>query len=309
MELRSSILEFTHFPSPHTASTAEALLRSIITNFDIARKISAITTDIAREMGPAMEKMRQYLYAEGNEVHSDRHIRSVCHILNHPVKDSDCSFVDQVSKLRELLKRIRASPALREQFKHVQIALDTDSLREVPDLDIETRWNSMFLMVQACVTLKTVLEALCNKPEYASSLKHFLLNDEEWKTIEYVCSFLQNAFSYTRIASGWNYVTLSLLPMIHDALKDQCLKAITNHAESSIPHSIAKSAMKDMLLKLTKYKFVLWSSLATFAQTLDSRISNASVTDDKKDELRDILIDKYGLKVSTEEESVQDDPT
>lgn len=67
----------------------------------------------------------------------------------------------------------------------------------------------MFLLVQSCVALKTVFPALCNSPMCATLLKQFLLTDEEKKTIEHVCSFLHNAFSYTRVASGWNYVTLS----------------------------------------------------------------------------------------------------
>lgn len=91
------------------------------------------------------------------------------------------------------------------------------------------------------------------------------------------------------------------------ALKDQCLKAITYHSESIILHFVAKVAAKYIHLKLANYIFVLWSSMATLEEILDPRISNASVTDNKKDDLCGIFIDKYVFKASTEEKSVRNE--
>ena len=54
--------------------------------------------------------------------------------------------------LRELLKAVRGSIAMREKFSDMAVLLGVSgtSRFSVPNLDVETRWNSLFLMIECC---------------------------------------------------------------------------------------------------------------------------------------------------------------
>lgn len=297
-KLNKSILEFTYFPSPHTASTTSSLIFHILTTFKLLPKVQAITTDSGSEMAPAMVILRNKIEEQGHTVRPDWHVRCICHIMNRAVKDCEDVFAPQVEKLRELLKKIRATTKLREQFKPLQIALGIEEKAtcDVPSLDVETRWNTMFLMVKACVKHRNVFTTMCNTAENASYLGNQALSTAEWDVMNHVCTFLERAFRFTRAASGSSYVTVSFLPLIYDALSAQCLKLLDEHGAKDAISVTTRKAADALLTKLTKYKFTMWSELTKTAQILDPRISSSNVTSEDRESFRIMLETKYGYK-------------
>lgn len=93
----------------------------ILTSFKLLSKVEAISTDSGSEMDPAMVRLRNN--EQGSSIRQDWHIRCICLIMNRAVKDCEEVFAPQVSKLSELLKRIRATTKLREQFKYSKLLM------------------------------------------------------------------------------------------------------------------------------------------------------------------------------------------
>ena len=65
---------------------------------------------------------------------------------------------EDVEKLRNLIMTIRCSQRLWAQFKQVQVRLGNANPKEPPCLDVETRWNSLYDMVQKSFEVKPTLE-------------------------------------------------------------------------------------------------------------------------------------------------------
>lgn len=70
----------------------------------------------------------------------------------------------QVSKVRELMKRVGAILILCDQFRPLQIALGVllKEAIEVPSLDVETISKAMFVMILAYMKHRKVFSELCN---------------------------------------------------------------------------------------------------------------------------------------------------
>src|SRR5690242_6192897 len=85
-----------------------------------------------------------------------------------------------------MLKAIRSSSAMREEFRILQIRFGRSVISEVPSLGVETRCNSMFLMIDGCYgrqllslhhhhmtvysELQEIFEALCNTTTFRQRL-------------------------------------------------------------------------------------------------------------------------------------------
>jgi hypothetical protein len=296
-KFRSATLEFIHFPPPHnTVSTLNVILNAL-KFYKIEKKVMAITSDNASEMVAAIRELRKLLNLEYNaDIEYDFHLRCICHVLNLGVQDALKLLKEVTAKLRQLLKVIRSSPASIAKFKNLQISLENETIYEVPSLDVETRWNSTYSMVIKCYRLKAVFDSMCDTASVGDMLKIMKLSATEWEAMYSIASFLEIAFNATEAASGCDYLTLSLQPIIFNILLNHCLKAETGKlkAVSTVPE-IVEAAGK-LKVKLQKYEKKLCGFLPCVALALDPRIgSTFQTTASIKEQLRDILIKKYGL--------------
>jgi hypothetical protein len=201
--LRSSMLEFRYFPSPHNAVTTSELLNMILRDYNIHTRIRAITSDSGSEMAPAMNRLRDKLNQEFNlRLTESFHIRCVCHVMNRAAVDAERVIKDEVGKVRELLKVVRATVRMREEFAMIQVRLGSRRKLDVPNLDVENRWNSMFEMVKNCYDLRHVFESLCNTDEFQNRLNDLKLSDLDWRELKSVTDFLEVMAKYTTASSG-----------------------------------------------------------------------------------------------------------
>ena len=106
-------------------------------------------------------------------------MRCACYIINLCIRDVLHNLKGQVSKLRELVKAARNSRALRNEFKNMQVKLGWTSIQELLSLDVPTKWNPTFEMIERCWKALDVLNSLYNLPQSSKKLKGFLLTDEE----------------------------------------------------------------------------------------------------------------------------------
>jgi len=292
-ELKSIILDFKYFPPPHNCTNTANLIMGVVNKYNISQKIISVTTDNGSEMKPALEFVRTALITHFNaDIHPEWHVRCTCHIINLMVKDLTASIRDEIEKVREVIKYIRMRPEARELFKVTQESTIINGvIYDIPHLDVDTRWNSTFVMLNQAFKLKNIFETMKNKYD----IDQYHISSEVWEKINCYVTFLEVAKQFTEMASGSNYVTGSLSPIIYDMLKNHCEDTIS---KTNDPGFIF--AINAMLIKLQKYEFTLCGYLPKLALVIDPRIpSNNPLKVEMKDTLKMIIRDKYSYKPST----------
>ena len=64
------------------------------------------------------------------------HIRCVFHVMNRAAVDSERVINDEVGKGRKLLKVVRATVRMREEFEKIKVRLGSRRKLNVPNLDV-----------------------------------------------------------------------------------------------------------------------------------------------------------------------------
>lgn len=174
-------------------------------------------------MAPAMEMVREFLVNKhGSKIPGDFHLRCACHIVHNAVKDSLRPLQVMFQFLRTILKSIRMSQNLREKFRKTQVLLGNDNCKEVPSLDVETRWSSTFVMVKHSYELRDVFEAMCNDVDVLQSLGGRKITSDEWWNAKCVVEFLEPASVIIEMTSSVNNFTISLQPTLYKRLITHC---------------------------------------------------------------------------------------
>ena len=139
--------------------------------------------------------------------------------------------------MRSLAINIHASPQRRENF----LLRQKTEPKLVPIQDVKTRWNSTFLMLRRAKRLQSFFKPFCE--EY--DCEGLLLNDEEWRQIDYLLYITQPFFDYTTELSKTKEVTTYLVFKLYNALFE--------HLEQSMNQLKKKRAMwKQQMLESLK---------------------------------------------------------
>jgi hypothetical protein len=232
------------------------------------------------------------------DLEEDWHIRCVCHIMNRAVTDCAKLITKEVSKVRTTLKVVRNCARMRLEFKKIQVRLGIADAKivDVPSLDVETRWNSLFLMIDACYEVKDVFQALCNMEEFQEKLQD-QLTTAELRELNAEKEVLQPAYELTTQASG-QYATLSMEPLIFESLIKHCDEFIRQSMTTKIEVLVAAEAAEVMKAKLKKYECYLTCELSRLALALDPAIPNTSTeVEAMKVLIRETLVREYGMTV------------
>ncbi|BBM97142.1 hypothetical protein Mp_1g03330 [Marchantia polymorpha subsp. ruderalis] len=126
-----------------------ALIAFVVNHQQAFNLIKAITSDSGGEMPPAMIIVRENL----NDQYSLRledgfHIHCICHVINRAVCDATHFIKKEVQMLYQILKAVCGSVAIRVKFSELAVVLGVSKSRvEVRGLDMKTRWNTMFTMI------------------------------------------------------------------------------------------------------------------------------------------------------------------
>lgn len=116
-KLQSVVLEFCYFPPPHNQHTTSDLILSVVKDFNIWSKIKAITSESGGEMPPAMIIVKENLNDQYSLLlEDDFHIRCICHVINRVVCDATHFIKKEVQMLRQILKAVHGSVAIRVKF-------------------------------------------------------------------------------------------------------------------------------------------------------------------------------------------------
>jgi len=136
-------------------------------------------------------------------------MRYAAHILNLIVKDGLKDLNVSIVKICGAVKYVRSFPSRLQKFKECMEEEMIQS-KSLVCLDVETRWNSTFLMLKTIVTFKKAFQNLHSKD--ITCIRELeksggVPNKEDWKKISTFLPFLNIFYDATLKLSGSRYMT------------------------------------------------------------------------------------------------------
>ncbi len=247
-----------------------------------------------------MEHVRKYLNSKYDRKLTEHwHIRYICHVVHLRVKDAVETIMGESEDVRSLLKSFRLSQINRDLFKEAQKHLNKPTITEVPNLDVETRWNSMFHMVSKSYQLRDVFESICNDDRASDAIRGKAISSERWEKLNTIIEFLKLPAEVTEMSSASNNSTISLQSKILQRLLKQCNDAM---ASTTVLPAVRNAAAL-LKRKLTKYKPNLMSEHNEIFASLDPRISRKEGDHTEiKETIRCFIEDAYDVEFNQENE-------
>jgi len=110
--------------------------------------------------------------------HDFEQVRCAAHVLNLAVSDGMKVVSNSIIKLRNFASHIRRSQPIFEKLKKIFEMNERPFL--VPDLDVPTRWNSTYIMIEKLCRIREMTDILitCNV-----ELKDQYPTEEDWNEI------------------------------------------------------------------------------------------------------------------------------
>jgi hypothetical protein len=148
-KLRHLILDVIPFNDRHTASNMADAILQLLNDYDLKTITLAITTDNAASMVACCDHLKI------NLDNSFSHYRCVAHIINIAAQHGLKQMNEPITRVHELMKKIKYSPTLIARLKDF---CDIKGIKYLsPVLDITTRWNSTWAMLDRFVYLHSAL--------------------------------------------------------------------------------------------------------------------------------------------------------
>ncbi|KAL2925252.1 putative AC transposase, partial [Bienertia sinuspersici] len=265
--LKSRILNFRYFPPPHRGVDISLFVVGLIKEWGLETKVFSMNCDNAGAMDVMVRRLKSNLHSFRPLPLNGRffHVRCCAHILNLIVQSGMNVIDDSVLKVRGAVNYIAGSDSRLCVFDKCVADSQCNFIGKLR-IDCPTRWNSTYLMLKRVIEAK---EALILFGTIDLSFD-YVLTDEEWKIVEYVCNFLEPFDCITKLFSGSDYPTANLyFPYI--LAIEKLLVLGHNHKVPSI-----QDMASAMLVKFEKY----WSDYSIvlgIAILLDPRYKNVMI--------------------------------
>lgn len=228
-QLRSVLLECSASDLPHTSANLSSELNRVVHEWGIEDKIILAVSDNASNVQKALKEL-------GWE-----HLGCIAHTINLIVKDGLKHQVIQtiIEKVRTIVKHFRRSNKANEKLVKYQQNLGKAPLKLL--LEVATRWNSCFYMLQRCVELEEAMKSTLAIIDRDLPI----LTATEWTIIKELCLILKPFEDVTKTLSGSQYCTAALVIPMFNGLKrvfekltkknfSQPVKDVVEHLKTSL---------------------------------------------------------------------------
>ena len=206
-KLQKRILNFCPLEPPHTELAIADSISECLIDWGIEDKIFTITLDNASSNDLAVRVLKENF--EGKEkLHFGGkifHVRCCAHILNLMVQDGLTEVRDVIENIRESVKYLKLSPSRLYKFNEIVKSLKLSTSKRLI-LDVPTRWNSTYAMLECALENKSVFSRYKER-DYNYK---WLPSDEDWKMAAEVSKFLEVINDVTKVFSGQKYPTSNL---------------------------------------------------------------------------------------------------
>jgi hypothetical protein len=180
--------------TPHTGVESFNNVFNCIQDWGIEAKLFGITLDNASANDIMIDMLRLNLVDKKVLPFNGElfHHRCAGHVINLIVKDG-LKFVEPiVENIRESVKYIRSSQSRKQMFKEI-IAQEGIKSKRWSSLDMTTRWNSTFLMLERALALRKAFDSL----ELQDHKYTFAPSFEEWQKADVLCRVLKGFYDAT----------------------------------------------------------------------------------------------------------------
>nr|KYP59783.1 Putative AC transposase [Cajanus cajan] len=162
-KLHSKMLNFSHFPPPHFGREMAKIIYDFLEDWGIKRKIFSLTLDNSSSNDKIQDYLKERLLLQNNGLLCGGeffYIRCVAHILNLIVQEG-LKFVGQdIHKIKESIKYVKGSKGRIRSFKACIAKIGGMNTKMGLHLDVVTRWNSTFLMLESALSYQRAFTSL-----------------------------------------------------------------------------------------------------------------------------------------------------
>nr|KAJ0194742.1 hypothetical protein LSAT_V11C700367090 [Lactuca sativa] len=174
-------------------------------------KVFTVTVDNASSNDLCIRYLKRRLNAWKHNVLDSQHLHMRCcaHILSLVVKEGLKDIDTSIARIRSAVKYVRSSPARLQRFKGCVEKMKIES-KSLVCLDVETRWNSTYLMLESAIKFQDAFDLLEEQDsKYRSELLSLkrLPKEEDWEHVRCMLPFLKGFYTSTLRISGSLYVT------------------------------------------------------------------------------------------------------
>uniref|UniRef100_A0A803MTM2 hAT-like transposase RNase-H fold domain-containing protein n=1 Tax=Chenopodium quinoa TaxID=63459 RepID=A0A803MTM2_CHEQI len=157
------------------------------------------------------------------------HMRCAAHLLNLTVREGLKECDESIKRIRNAVRFVRSSPARLQKFRNCVNQEQIESKRQLC-LDVETRWNSTYLMLEYAIVYRKAFDLLENSDggKFLAELTQLsgVPTDIDWDRVASLLPFLKIFYDATLRLSGSLYATTNVylleLVTIWKMIKKKC---------------------------------------------------------------------------------------
>lgn len=260
LELTSILLECCNFPQSHTSKNLASELRRISIDWEIENKVLLCVSDNAANIKNAITNELEW-----------KHFGCYAHTLNLIVQDALKLAPSVLQNVKLIVAHFRRSSKATSLFLDNQRKAGIAVPRKLL-IDVPTRWNSTFFMIQRFTELENFIRATVAVLDAELPI---LLQDD-WKLLKQLCIILKPFEDVTRAVSGENYMTASLVIPLTAGLKRVCSKIVQGVDLSEGAGNILQALQSGLKNRLANVEYSHTLAIACF---LDPRFKNIAFED------------------------------
>ncbi|KAJ0079142.1 hypothetical protein Patl1_24633 [Pistacia atlantica] len=204
--LQSRIMRFIHVPFPYTAEMVCDELVELLIDWNLDRKLSALTIDSC-SINDAMMSMLIAKFTVDSKVMGGRffHLQCCAQILDLIMKDGMEVIEKDVEKIRDSISFLISTPERVENFENTAHRLNVAYTKKLL-LDSRSMWNSTYLMLSTALEYKDVFIHLKMCDEQFECLP----TESEWKMAKAICEHLEVFNELKEMFLKTKYMTAAL---------------------------------------------------------------------------------------------------
>jgi hypothetical protein len=230
-ELEKRLLALRLIDGKHSGVNIANLVATVIDEYNLTKKVFAITLDNASSNNVAMKFLRPFLCGYlgvpvpdsslGTDAYDDElstmflHQRCSCHVINLIVKSGLDPIRTYLDDFRTAITFLNASNQRIAAYKSYCMSMAIRPRKFGVDMDV--RWNSTYLMIKHLLPHKSTFSVFIKTQYPLNEDGAPLLTDNHWAIAEKVLSFLELFYESTVALSGVYYPTATL--MLHHILR------------------------------------------------------------------------------------------